>query len=67
MKFGGGLGIKMEEDGSGSADYYFGVEPLTLFWIDGEDQSVGAFSRIAPPRYNMTDQIEDIVDQARIK
>ena len=23
MKFGGGLGIKMEEDGSGSADYYF--------------------------------------------
>ena len=69
MKFGGGFGIKMEEDGSGAADYYFwGGAANTFFWIDGEDQSVGAFfTHIAPPRYNMTDQIEDIVDQARIK
>ena len=69
MKFGGGFGIKMEEDGSGDTDYYFwGGAANTFFWIDGEDQSVGAFfTHIAPPRYNMTDQIEDIVDQARIR
>ena len=69
MKFGGGFGIKMEEDGSGKTDYYFwGGAANTFFWIDGEDQSVGAFfTHIAPPRYNMTDQIEDIVDRARIK
>lgn len=69
MKFGGGFGIKMEEDGSGETDYYFwGGAANTFFWIDGEDQSVGAFfTHIAPPRYNMTDQIEDIVDQARIR
>lgn len=69
MKFGGGFGIKMEEDGSGQADYYFwGGAANTFFWIDGEDQSVGAFfTHIAPPRYNLTDQIENIVDRARIK
>ena len=69
MKFGGGLGIKVEEDGSDGIDYYFwGGAANTFFWIDGEDQSVGAFfTHIAPPRYNMTDQIEEIVDRARIK
>ncbi len=69
MQFGGGLGIKMEEDGSGRHDYYFwGGAANTFFWIDGEDKSVGAFfTHMAPPRYNLTDQIEAIVDRARIR
>ena len=67
MKYGGGYGIKMEEDGSGIADYYFwGGAANTFFWIDGEDHSAGAFfTHIAPPRYNMSDQIEQLVDDAR--
>ena len=67
MKYGGGYGIKMEEDGSGKADYYFwGGAANTFFWIDGEDHSAGAFfTHIAPPRYNMSDQIEQLVDEAR--
>ena len=69
MQFGGGFGIKREEDGSGEADYYFwGGAANTFFWIDGQDKSVGAFfTHIAPPRYNLTDQIEEIVDRARIE
>ena len=69
MQFGGGFGIKREEDGSGAADYYFwGGAANTFFWIDGQDKSVGAFfTHIAPPRYNLTDQIEQIVDRARIE
>ena len=69
MQFGGGLGIKMEEDGSGRHDYYFwGGAANTFFWIDGEDKSVGAFfTHMAAPRYNLTDQIEAIVDRARIR
>ena len=31
MKFGGGLGIKMEEDGSGERTIISGEEPLTPF------------------------------------
>ncbi len=67
MKFGGGYGIKMDEDGSGAVDYYFwGGAANTFFWIDGEDQSVGVFfTHIWPPRYNMSDQIEQMVDEAR--
>ena len=35
MKFGGGFGIKLEEDGSDRADYYFwGGAANTFFWID---------------------------------
>jgi CubicO group peptidase (beta-lactamase class C family) len=69
MQFGGGFGIKMEEDGSGKPDYYFwGGAANTFFWIDGEDKSVGAFfTHIAPPRYNMSNQIEQLVDEARLK
>jgi CubicO group peptidase (beta-lactamase class C family) len=69
MKFGGGFGIKMEEDNSNKADYYFwGGAANTFFWIDGEDKSVGAFfTHIAPPRYNMSNQIEQLVDEARLK
>ena len=69
MQFGGGFGIKMEEDGSGRADYYFwGGAVNTFFWIDGEDKSTGAFfTHIAPPRYNLVDEIEEIVDRARIE
>ena len=67
MKFGGGYGIKLEEDGSGAVDYYFwGGAANTFFWIDGETQSVGVFfTHIWPPRYNMSDQIEQMVDEAR--
>ena len=68
MNFGGGYGIKMEEDGSGTADYFFwGGANNTFFWIDLEDQSVGTFyTHISPPRYNMSDQIEEVVDRARL-
>ena len=69
MKFGGGYGIKLEEDGSGNPDYYFwGGAANTFFWIDAADQSVGVFfTHIWPPRYNLSDQIEQLVDEARLK
>ena len=69
MKFGGGYGIKLEEDGSGAHDYYFwGGAANTFFWIDATDQSVGVFfTHIWPPRYNLSDQIEQLVDEARLK
>lgn len=69
MKFGGGYGIKLEEDGSGAHDYYFwGGAANTFFWIDATDQSVGVFfTHIWPPRYNLSDQIEQLVDEARQK
>ncbi|MDA8535082.1 beta-lactamase family protein [Pseudomonadales bacterium] len=68
MKFGGGFGIKLEEDGSDRADYYFwGGAANTFFWIDGQDGNVGVFfTHIWPPRYNLSDQIEALVDEARI-
>ena len=68
MKFGGGFGIKLQEDGSEKADYYFwGGAANTFFWIDGQDGNVGVFfTHIWPPRYNLSDQIEQLVDEARI-
>lgn len=67
MKFGGGYGIRMKDDGSGSADYYFwGGAANTFFWVDADDGITGTFfTHIAPIRYNLIDQIEEIIDEAR--
>ena len=71
MKFGGGYGIKYEGDpGSGSAvDYYFwGGAYNTFFWIDPENNHLGVFvTNHSPPQYNISDDIEQIVDLARVK
>lgn len=69
MEFGGGFGIKSEEDGSGRPDYYFwGGAANTFFWIDGAKSSMGGFfTAVHPPRFNVSDEIEEIVDRARIK
>ena len=67
MKFGGGYGIRMKDDGSGSADYYFwGGAANTFFWVDADDGITGTFfTHIAPIRYILIDQIEEIIDEAR--
>lgn len=68
MKFAGGYGIRMKDDGSGDPDYYFwGGAANTFFWIDADDGSTGTFfTHVAPIRYNLIDQIEQIVDEARL-
>lgn len=68
MSFGGGFGIKKEEDGSGNDDYYFwGGAYNTFFWIDGDKETIGVFlTHHYPVQYNISDQIEQIVDEARL-
>jgi CubicO group peptidase (beta-lactamase class C family) len=68
MTFGGGFGIKSEEGDSDEADYYFwGGIFNTFFWIDLRDRSVGVFStHHYPVQYNIIDDLEQIVDDARL-
>ena len=65
MKFGGGLGIKFSNETV--ADYYFwGGAANTFFWIDRNNDSIGVFAtQLLPSTYNVSDSIEEIVDQAR--
>ena len=65
MKFGGGLGIKFSNETV--ADYYFwGGAANTFFWIDRDYDSIGVFAtQLMPSTYNVSDSIEEIVDQAR--
>ena len=68
MTFGGGFGIKSEVDAPDEVDYYFwGGLFNTFFWIDPRDRSVGVFStHHYPVQYNIIDDLEQIVDDARI-
>ncbi len=68
MSFGGGLGIKRESFESNEVDYYFwGGLCNTSFWIDPVDRSVGVFfTHHCPGQYNVSDELEDIVDGARL-
>ena len=65
MKFGGGLGIKFSNETV--ADYYFwGGAANTFFWIDRDQDAIGVFAtQLMPSTYNVSDSIEEIVDQAR--
>ncbi|MDC0214224.1 beta-lactamase family protein [Gammaproteobacteria bacterium] len=70
MKFGGGYGIKYQgtpaaDDG---VDYYFwGGAFNTFFWIDRDSGHFGVFAtNHSPPQYNISDDIEQIVDEARL-
>ena len=71
MKFGGGYGIKYAADpGPGvPVDYYFwGGAFNTFFWIDPTNGHLGVFAtNHSPPQYNISDDIEQIVDEARIR
>ena len=65
MKFTAGFGMKMVDD---SVDYFFwGGAANTFFWLDKENDSLGVFAtQLAPSVYNVSDSIEEIVDQARL-
>ena len=68
MKFGAGFGIKNEPDDLNKVDYYFWAGAFnTFFWIDPKDNSVGLFlTSHWPVVYNISDRLEEIVDQARL-
>ncbi len=68
MKFGAGFGIKNEPDDLNEVDYYFWAGAFnTFFWIDPKDNSVGLFlTSHWPVVYNISDRLEEIVDQARL-
>ena len=68
MSFGGGFGIKRESAESDDVDYLFwGGICNTSFWIDPSDGSVGVFlTHACPGQYNVGDDLEDIVDKARL-
>lgn len=68
VEFAGGFGLRKESSEGRSVDYFFwGGAYNTGFWIDPNDNSVGVFlTQHAPGRYNLTDQLEDLVDQARL-
>lgn len=65
MKFTAGFGMKMVDDG---VDYFFwGGAANTFFWLDKDNDSLGVFAtQLAPSVYNVSDSIEEIVDQARL-
>ena len=70
MKFGGGYGIKYEGDPGSDVgvDYYFwGGAFNTFFWIDRDSGHFGVFAtNHSPPQYNISDDIEQIVDEAKL-
>ena len=68
MSFGGGFGIKRESAESSDVDYLFwGGICNTSFWIDPVDGSVGIFlTHACPGQYNVGDDLEEIVDKARL-
>ena len=69
MTFGGGFGIKNQPDNLEQIDYYFWAGAFnTFFWVDPVDKSVGLFLTAHwPVQYNISDRLEQIVDEARIK
>ena len=68
MGFGGGFGIKNEPADNSAVDYIFwGGAFNTFFWVDLEDKSVGLFLTAHwPVQYNISDVLEQIVDEARL-
>ena len=70
MKFGGGHGIKyLSDPGPGvGVDYYFwGGAFNTFYWIDPTNGHLGVFAtNHSPPQYNISDDIEQIVDEAKL-
>ena len=65
MRFTAGFGMKMSaEEGT---DYFFwGGAANTFFWLDKDNDSIGVFAtQLIPSVYNVSDSIEEIVDQAR--
>ena len=70
MKFGGGYGIKYLGDPGADVgiDYYFwGGAFNTFFWIDRDNGHFGVFAtNHSPPQYNISDDIEQIVDEAKL-
>ena len=69
MTFGGGFGIKNEPENLERVDYFFWAGAFnTFFWVDPADRSVGLFLTAHwPVQYNISDRLEQIVDEARIK
>jgi CubicO group peptidase (beta-lactamase class C family) len=70
MKFSAGFGMKMDVDPSTSGevvDYFFwGGAANTFFWLDKQNDTIGVFAtHIMPSLYNVSDKIEQIVDEAR--
>ena len=67
MTFGGGFGIKREPDNPDQTDYIFWAGAFnTFFWLDLEDNSSGIFFTAHwPVKYNISDEIEQMVDEAR--
>ncbi len=68
MGFGGGFGIKNEPENNSAVDYIFWAGAFnTFFWVDLEDKSVGLFlTSHWPVQYNISDGLEQIVDEARL-
>lgn len=67
ITFGGGFGIKREPDNPEVTDYIFwGGLFNTFFWFDPRDNSIGVFlTSHLPPAFNLSDDIEELVDAAR--
>ena len=65
MKFGAGFGIKMSNQTE--VDYYFwGGAANTFFWLDRDNDAAGVFAtQLSPSAYNVSDMIEEMVDQAK--
>ena len=68
MTFGGGFGIKREPDNQTKTDYIFWAGAFnTFFWLDLSDNSIGIFFTAHwPVKYNISDNMEQIVDEARL-
>jgi CubicO group peptidase (beta-lactamase class C family) len=68
ITFGGGFGIKREPDNREVTDYIFwGGLFNTFFWFDPKDNTIGVFlTSHMPAVYNLSDDIEQIVDDARL-
>ena len=67
ITFGGGFGIKREPDNPEVTDYIFwGGLFNTFFWFDPRDNSIGVFlTSHLPAAFNLSDDIEEMVDAAR--
>ena len=67
MTFGGGFGIKNQPENPEETDYIFwGGAFNTFFWLDLSDNSSGVFYTAHwPVQYNISDNLEQIVDEAR--